>query len=316
MGNPAECSEDEFIALFRQLGGTRLAKRLGTDERAIMRRRAKIEARRGIDIASPDMRTTRVESNHPQRVVLEIKNGQALIGSDAHLWPGDRSLAQRAFLKFAKELKPKTIILNGDVLDFPQISKHSPIGWEKHPTVQEEIEHAQNYLSELELAGGRGVHKIWTLGNHDARFATRLAERAKEYALIHGMHLKDHFPAWEPCWSVFINDDVVVKHRWKGGMHATHNNAVASGRTMVTGHLHSQKVTPVTDYNGDRYGVDTGCLADINARQFVDYTEDGPKNWRSGFAVLTFRDGKLLPPELVTAWGENSVVFRGEVIRA
>jgi hypothetical protein len=267
-------------------------------------------------MASPDNRTTRVESEHPQRVVLNIKNGEVLIGSDAHLWPGDRSLAQRAFLKFAKERKPKTIILNGDVLDFPQISKHSPIGWEKHPTVQDENEHAQNYLSELELACGRGAHKIWTLGNHDARFATRLAERAKEYAVVRGLHLKDHFPAWDPCWSVWINDDVVVKHRFKGGLHAPHNNTVSAGRTMVTGHLHSAKVTPWTDYNGDRYGVDTGCLADINARQFVDYTEDAPKNWRSGFAILTFKDGKLMPPELVTAWGDNTVVFRGEVIRA
>ena len=304
------------MVMFRQMGGTKLANHLGITVRACMARRADIEKRHGISIASDNHRTTRVEEHHPQRVTISIKNGEVLIGSDAHLWPGDRSLAQRAFLKFAKERKPKVVILNGDVLDFPQISKHQPIGWEKHPQLHEEIEHAQDYLHELELACGRGTNKIWTLGNHDARFATRLATASPEYKHIRGTRLKDHFPAWEPCWSVWINDSVVVKHRFKGGLHAPHNNTVTSGRTMVTGHLHSAKVTPWTDYNGDRYGVDTGCLADVNARQFVDYTEDAPKNWRSGFCVLTFKDGRLLPPELVTAWDENAVVFRGDVIKA
>jgi hypothetical protein len=41
-----------------------------------------------------------------------------------------------------------------------------------------------------------------------------------------------------------VNDSVMVKHRWKGGIHATHNNAVESGVSFCTGHLHSAKVTP------------------------------------------------------------------------
>jgi hypothetical protein len=121
---------------------------------------------------------------------------------------------------------------------------------------------------------------------------------------------------WKPCWSTWINDDVVVKHRFKGGMHAPQNNTLWSGRTMVTGHLHSAKVQPITDYNGTRYGVDTGCLAETFGEQFRDYTEDNPRNWRSGFCVLTFKGGKLLQPELVLAWDERHVEFRGEVIRA
>lgn len=43
--------------------------------------------------------------------------------------------------------------------------------------------------------------------------------------------------------------------------------------------------------------------------------EDGPKNWVSGFAVLKFRDGRLMQPELVSVWDEKSVQFRGELIR-
>jgi hypothetical protein len=84
---------------------------------------------------------------------------------------------------------------------------------------------------------------------------------------------------------------------------------------MVTGHLHSSKVTPLSDYNGTRYGVDTGCLANPSHPAFTDYTEDAPLDWRSGFAVLTFRDGKLMLPELVQLWDEDSVQFRGKVYK-
>jgi hypothetical protein len=80
---------------------------------------------------------------------------------------------------------------------------------------------------------------------------------------------------------------------------------------MVTGHLHSAKVTPYTDYRGIRYGVDTGCLADTYHDAFQGYLEDNPRDWRAGFCILTFVDGVLLMPELVLVYDETHVQFRG-----
>jgi hypothetical protein len=107
----------------------------------------------------------------------------------------------------------------------------------------------------------------------------------------------------------------VIKHRWKGGRYAGSNNTTFAGTNIITGHTHQLKVEPFTDYNGTRYGVQTGCLANPMGDQFVDYTEDNPKDWRSGFAVLTFVDGKLLPPELIQVWDEDKgeVTFRGKI---
>jgi hypothetical protein len=147
----------------------------------------------------------------------------------------------------------------------------------------------------------------------NSRYESRLAAIAPEYARVHGVHLKDHFPDWTPCWSVWINNDVVIKHRFKSGIHATHNNALWSGKTIVTGHLHSLRVTPLSDYTGTRYGVDCGTLADPYGPQFVHYTEDNPVNWRSGFVVLTFYRGRLLWPEVVHVIDEGQVTFRGRV---
>lgn len=249
---------------------------------------------------------------YPWRVSLEIKDGTVLVAGDCHYWPGEPSLMHRAFVAACKEYKPKAVIIDGDVIDAPTISRFPPIGWESRPKLIDEIETAKERLFEIEKASGR-AQRIWTLGNHDARFETRLATVAPEYANIHGVHLQDHFPLWQAAWAAWINDDVVVKHDYKGGVYACRNNTLNAGKTMVTGHFHAAQVVLFTDYNGTRYGVDAGCIADVDHKAFVDYTRDNPKSWRSAFCVLTFKDGKLLQPELVLKWNEKSVQFRGVI---
>lgn len=249
---------------------------------------------------------------HGRHVVADFHTGTIFVGSDAHYRPGPASTAHRAFIKLAKRLKPDIVIINGDVLDAATISRHPPLCWQDMPTVKEELEVCQERMGEIAKASGKAL-KLWPLGNHDARFETRLATVAPEFRDVHGTKLSDHFPDWEPCASVKINDNVVVKHRYSGGIHATYNNTLRSGVTIITGHLHSQTIREWTDYNGTRYGVDTGCMADIYDPQF-GYLEDNPRNWRSGFCILSFRNGRLLRPELVTVVEDGIVEFRGELI--
>lgn len=313
----ALCQDQEFIELFQSVGAHETAQRLGMEVRAVYGRRSRIEQRTGVNILSPDAkRGTRVEQRYHHRIELEVENGVVLVGSDAHYWPGIVSTAHRAFVRACRDLNPVAVIMNGDVFDGAGISRHPPIGWEQRPSVIQEIEACTERLEEIRRASEKADH-IWTLGNHDARFETRLATVAPEYARVHGVHLKDHFPEWEPAWSCWINDDTVIKHRYKGGIHATHNNTIWSGKTTVTGHLHSLKVTPLTDYNGTRWGVDTGTLAQVGGPQFVHYLEDNPVNWRAGFPVLTYERGRLLWPELVHVIDEEAgeVEFRGKVYR-
>jgi len=311
MGQP-RVPEVEFIKMFERLGPKDTAVRLQTSVREVYRRRARIEARIGRQLTAPGS-TTRSNIEHAARRHLNVRDGVVLIASDAHYWPGIITPAHRAFVHFAKTLKPAAIIMNGDVFDGASVSRHPSIGWEDKPSVIDEIDACADRLGEIEKAAPK-AEKFWTLGNHDARFESRLANVAPEYARVHGVQLKDHFPYWKPCWSVWVNDDVVVKHRWKGGIHAVHGNTVNSGKSFVTGHLHSLKVAPWTDYNGTRFGVDTGTLAAPYGPQFLDYTEDNPVAWRSGFAVLTFKNGRLIWPEVVHVIGDDMVEFRGDTI--
>lgn len=309
-----QVSDREFADLFRTLKPAKIAERLGVTERRVYARRKQIEKRTGQVLHTPNVVNQKrlPPPEIPGRLHCEVTEGVILVGSDAHFWPDIKTTAFRAFLHFCKELKPKVVVMNGDMIDGASISRHPPIGWEKQPKVQEEIETVQERLGEIEKAAFK-AKKYWPLGNHDARFETRLASVASEYKGVRGLHLRDHFSLWEPCWSIWVNNEVVIKHRFKGGIHATHNGPLNAGKTMVTGHLHSLKVTPLTDYGGTRFGVDTGTLADPFGPQF-EYQEDNPRNHRSGFAVLTIHKSRLLWPELVHVLSEGEVEFRGRVI--
>jgi hypothetical protein len=309
-------TDEEFIRLWNQTGSAAaVSKELGINIRNVFARRREIEKRHsivlvGTDIRSPDFQVNYAGNN--VRTEVNIPDGYIVVASDCHYWPDVVSTAHKAFVKVIKMVKPKMVIMNGDVFDGASISRHPVSGWESVPTVKQELEACQERLGEIEKAA-KGAKLHWTWGNHDQRFNARLASQVGDtWRGVEGMNLQDHFPRWKFSTSVMVNEKVMIKHRYHNGIHAVYNNALKSGISIVTGHLHSLKVTPWTDYTGTRYGVDTGTLAVIEGNQF-DYSEDSPKNWRSGFAVLNFIDYQLMPPELVQVI-DDKFYFRGELI--
>jgi hypothetical protein len=313
-------TDEEFISIWNKTNSAaKAAAILGINERNIHLRRRKIEEKYGIRLVasaknSPDSRIT-----YPQngvRATAEIENGVIIVGSDCHYWPEVITTAHRAFVQLTKELNTSIVVINGDAFDGASISRHPAGGtWQSLPSVKQELEACQDRLDEIrKVAVGANLHFCW--GNHDLRFNARLQSQVGDtFKDVVGMSLQDHFPAWKFSMSLMINDSVMIKHRYHNGIHAVYNNTLKSGASIVTGHLHSLKVTPWTDYNGTRYGVDTGTMAAINGDQFT-YTEDNPVNHRSGFAVLTFVNGKLMPPELCEVIDEDEglVYFRGKIM--
>lgn len=309
MAKPA-CTDEEFAALFTQYGATETARRLNINVRAVFTRRRSLEKKMDRALHSPSL-TPLIE--HPDRRELSVRDGCILVGSDAHYWPGTATTGHRGFVALIEKLKPAAVVLNGDMLDGATISRWPATGWEDRPTVADEIEVCQERLSEIQSAAKKTAKLFWLLGNHDTRLAARLAAAAPEVRGIKGAALEDHFPDWLLAWSLWINDEIVVKHRFKSAVHAPHLNTLWSGRTIITGHLHSLRVSPVTDYNSTRWGVDCGTLADAYGPQFR-YLEDSPRNWRAGFVVLTFVNGELMWPELAHVVEPGVIEFRAERI--
>jgi len=327
----AACSEVEFIRLFKELGSPQaVADFLNIAVRNVYRRRSDL-ARKGIfletqnisghtikyDKASIEAKLKeRLEATrHSVRRGITMEKGRVLVFSDAHFYPDDETTAFRALIECIKEFKPEIIICNGDAFDGASISRHPRIGWDSKPSVKEELEAVTYHLNQIEEASTFKSNLIWTLGNHDSRWENYLAANAPQYEGIKGYSLKDFFPTWQPCYSFWVNNDTVIKHMWKGGFGAGRTNSLNAGVNMITGHTHNLAVQPITDYNGTRYGVQTGMLANPDGEQFVDYTQDGCKDWRSGFAMLSFERGRLLMPELVQVFNEKEglVEFRGKL---
>lgn len=250
----------------------------------------------------------RYASVYPQRIDDTIEDGYVVAFSDAHFWVEEKSRAHEALLVALRKLKPKIIVANGDLLDGARISRHDPSGIDPLPTLADELEVTKRHTAEIARASS-GAKRYFTLGNHDSRLSRYLAKHAPALEDVDGSRLDHHILGWEFCMSITLNETVVIKHAFKGGVHATYNNTLHDGRTIVTGHLHAQMVRPFTDARGIRYGVDLGCLADPSWPQF-NYATANTKNWRSGFGVLEFRDGKLLPPMLASVQDDGSVYLQ------
>lgn len=308
---------DEFIALLYEENGSayRLAKRVGICHSVIAARRRWVERELGIELPRGRPEIWKSQA-HRRRIDVTADNCTVLCGSDLHAWPEIYGVAMAAFVDFNRRLKPQIVILNGDGLDGAQISRHSRLGWDKRPSVAEEIQSLSEYLETLRKANPNARY-IRTRGNHDTRLETYLATNAALVEGVSGTSLADHLPGWEECISLHINHpECIVKHRGRhNGIHGTFNELRALGTSFVHGHLHAQKLVTFENAHGSIYGVDLGMLAPKDHPGF-DYVEDDCVNWRSGFAVLTFADAKLEVPELATVTDEREgkLRFRGSTI--
>jgi predicted phosphodiesterase len=306
-------SDTEFVECWNRHGGPAgVAKELNMNVRAVYKRRDSLQLK-GHVLPSFAAQQKSITSTHiPQnRRVIEhrLDNGMIFIASDCHYWPGEETVAHKAFVKLIKEYKPQSLVLNGDVFDGASVSRHPPLMGVVNPTPKQEVEACQDRLSEI-AGASKNARKFWTFGNHDTRLFSRIAANSPE--LTDMLSLFDYFPEWQTCWRIDVNDELVIKHRWHNGIHATYNNTLKSGKSIVTGHLHKLQSVGYSDYTGRRWGVDTGTLAEPYGDQFT-YTEMNPVNWASGFVVLTIKDGMLLPPELCEVL--NGVAyFRGKEV--
>ncbi len=307
-------SDAKFIEIWERLGSPKLvAKELDMSVRYVLLNKNRLNLTTWNNLGT--QRVIKAEG----RIELTIEEGCVIIFSDAHYYPNFVSTMHRALLALIPHLKPIAIINNGDSFDGGKISRYPRIGWDKKPTVKEELDANLERLQEIYKAGKKaGCHNfIWNLGNHDARFETKLAAQASEFEGVFGFSLKDFFPEWSPAWTTWINNDVCVTHFYHTGLHATHNNILKAQCHYISGHTHSLQVRPWTDAKGEtKWALDTGTLADALSFHNLDYQQGRHGNHRSGFGIIHFRDGKLLMPELVMKHSENSFQFRGHLFDA
>lgn len=314
-------SDKDFVETWKACGAnpTEVSRALGIEYRAVLKRRTHLERKLGVHLPTATQIGARgrgdggFQNDYLQRLTLDGFKGSALIFSDAHWWPGiSDTPAYRALIEVAREIKPRLVVANGDILDGARVSRFPRNGWENQPRMVDELDEVRSRMAEIRAAC-RGAQFIRTIGNHCIRFDRWLAMNASDFEGIQGFRLSDHLPEWKECVSVFVNGHTMIKHRFNGGIHAAYNNTLRAGTNIITGHTHRLGVTAWGDYNGRRYGAETGSLAEIGGPQF-SYAEDNPSPGCSGFLVATFDlAGRLLYPELCEVI-DGVAYFRGQKV--
>ena len=299
----------------------KVAKELNIGERQVYKRLAAIEKATGESFKVEAVTVQRREQYQPEYDSLELKGVDSVMVmySDAHFWPGLDSCANRALLKLLPEIKPNWVWDLGDSLDAASISRHPPSGWTDMPKLAVELE-AMLMAKRKIKAVSKGATHAMIHSNHAARFDKYFAMHASEAKGVRGTRLRDHIE--EPVYlRVIINGHTLLIHGMRYGIHAQYNNVQMAHISTISGHLHAQQYRPRTTLsrvNGGTntiYGVDVGTLAAVDGPQF-DYRSGLPSDWRSGFAVITFKDGILMPPEFCTVIDEDKelVFFRGKAV--
>jgi predicted phosphodiesterase len=316
MSHKSKGADDIFIEAYRRLGSpTLVAKEIGMNPRSVCNRRASLEIRYNIKLDShgslrdkPKLKKIEQAPHNVRRGIDIDKVKRVIVFSDAH-FTDTTTTAFKALLLMIDTFKPEVLICNGDAFNGQVLSRFPSINYDAKPTVLQELEACRYHLDEIVKHKPAGCRLIWCLGNHDMRYESWLVNKVPEYSGVDGFSLKYHFPEWETCWSFWIGEETVVKHRYKGGRTAGYSNLQAAGNTnIITGHTHVLCASPISNYQGTFWGVQTGCLADPMNETF-EYCEDGPKDWRSGFVMLSFDQGRMLMPELIMVSDEQNGEF-------
>ena len=237
---------------------------------------------------------------------------------DGELVPIHDEDAVNAALQFVAELQPDEVILHGDNLDLPDLSKYR-----LHPvfagTAQATIDWATQFAADLRATCPTS-RIVWLAGNHEARLGNALLDNARAaYGLRQGQSTPDSWPVMSvphlcrledsgieyldgyPANAYHLADGAVqVIHGHYTGPTAARKYLEQSHVSTVYGHTHhpslAWKRVQRPDGPTPIFAATGGCLARLDGS--VPSTKSG-HDGRSGAPIPTAMD-----------WGHGLVVVR------
>lgn len=232
-------------------------------------------------------------------------------------------------LEITRTANPDRVVLVGDNLDLPELSKYrlSPVF---RRTTQATINRAETFAAELRAAAPDAVIE-WIAGNHEERLPNYITDNAvAAFGLRRGnvptewpvltvpylCRLDEHditFLPGYPANRVWINERLKVVHGDKVSQGSTAHAYLASERvSVVYGHIHRREWAEQTreTHDGPRTiaAISPGCLCRVDGR--VPSTKAGVdhdgiplevvENWQQGLLVISYVEGDgAFVPELI-----------------
>jgi predicted phosphodiesterase len=192
--------------------------------------------------------------------VIEIKSDAfpVMVGSDAHIPYHDQD-ALEIFIERAIEIKAKTIIMDGDWIDFYQASC-----WQKDPRNRSTKEELAMFNGILDMMQENTHAKIiFKYGNHEERFDNYLMNNAPQLFELEEMHL-DSILRLKERGIDMVKDKRLMKinhlyiihgHEYKFAISNPVNPArglyLRAKKNCVCGHFHQTSEHTESAINGD-----------------------------------------------------------------
>ena len=212
------------------------------------------------------------------------------IFGDVHIPFHDNTALETMFIKFEEE-NVDSILINGDLLDFYQLSFH-----EKDPRVihfKDEIEAGKEFLAYLRDRFP-GIPIYYITGNHENRFERYLRIKASElldmdeFRLDVILHVAEYRIEFIPFRSKVVFGDYTIEHGDKipgaGGVVPARTLLMRLKSNSIVNHFHkssesSQRVYGVGEPTTIK-AYSLGCMCDL-APEYMEINE-----WNHGFAIM------------------------------
>ncbi len=211
--------------------------------------------------------------------------GKTAVFSDIHLGIHDKA-ALIAAIQYAKQDRVENIILNGDILDSAQISRHP-----KHadtPKFLNEIELAKQFLEGLR-SEFKDQNIYFKIGNHEDRLERYLMQNADALAglidfrkLLKLDDLGMRFVESTQFMKI-ENTYIVHGHEMKvsGGVNPARALILKAAANVVMGHVHRTSFASIKSLDGKFYKAYTmGCLCKLR-QAYMPHS-----NSNHGFAII------------------------------
>jgi predicted phosphodiesterase len=227
-----------------------------------------------------------------------------LICGDIH-YPFDDSRAVNIMLKIQQHCRPETVILNGDILDFAELSHFTRDKLEDKP-IRESITDACELIEKLQ----RYSDVVYHMGNHEARLQKYLLSNAPEVEhlikfnkLINtelNIPIKIVESIGRDTMEKYFDDQLLVGHFNRVSRYSAYTAKMLVEDykvNIVQSHTHRLGNFFTTGVDRIYQGHEAGCLCDVHPV----YTHS--PNWQQGFLMcydafnietVRIRDGECL----------------------
>jgi predicted phosphodiesterase len=230
----------------------------------------------------------------PYQLPTSLRNLAIL--SDIH-FPYHNKKALKAALDYLMNLSYLDgIVLNGDILDFYQLSDFSKNP--SKPNMKKELELGRWFLKSLRETFPN-IPIYYKIGNHEMRLERWLSVKAPEFLdTEYKIQLIDAYTVMKAGKLNIIHGH---EYRGAGGVYPARYIYLKTKVNTICGHYHRPSSYIDKNMNGEYHGaITTGCLCEMSP-DYAAYNE-----WVHGFAIAIFHsDG--------TYHIENKIIKNGKI---